>query len=264
MQLPPSDTLASGISINELTIAFPNRPAILDRVTFDIDAGEIVALVGASGSGKSTLLKAIARLVQPVSGSIEFPAGAPSRRPGDLAFVFQDPTLLPWRTVAENVGLPLELGPLDLGPSRKNVDRRERIQLALDSVGLTAADTRKYPRELSGGMRMRTSIARALVTDPNVLLLDEPFAALDDILRSRLNDLILQLWSARPRTIVFVTHNIAEAVYLSHRIAVVGNRTIFKVLVNDLDWPRGAHQRSALEFAGLYGKVSQALGEVAG
>ena len=162
-----------------------------------------IIIIGPRQSGKSTLLRSIARLVPPSAGKVAF--SKPNRRAGDLAFVFQDATLLPWRTVAENVALPLELG------SRGRETSQDAVHAALASVGLADLDYAKYPRELSGGMRMRTSIARALVTDPSILLLDEPFAALDDILRNRLNDLLLELWQVRQRTILFVTHNIAEA-----------------------------------------------------
>jgi NitT/TauT family transport system ATP-binding protein len=264
----PEAHLASGISIDDLSVAFQDH-VVLDGLSLRVAPGEIVALVGASGCGKSTLLRAIARLVPPDSGSISFCAGPKNRRSGDLAYVFQDPTLLPWRTVAENVGLPLELGLAkdrsgdtagSVGATRGRVSCSERINEALAAVGLSSS-AKKFPRALSGGMRMRTSIARALVTDPNVLLLDEPFAALDDLLRSRLNDLILELWEHRSRTILFVTHNIAEAVYLSHRIAVLGKGVVRQTIDNSLGWPRTSAQRSSVEFAELYGQVSQALAE---
>ena len=224
---------------------------VLDGLSLDVQPGEIIALLGASGCGKSTLLRAIARLIPTLDGLITF--SKPSRRAGDLAFVFQDATLLPWRTVQENVTLPLEL-------NRHGTNESEPlVRAALDAVGLSERDYGKFPRELSGGMRMRTSIARALVTDPSILLLDEPFAALDDILRNRLNDLLLQLWQQRQRTILFVTHNIAEAVYLSHRIAVFGSGKIAEVVTNPLPWPRCASHRSAPEFARFFGQVSGAL-----
>lgn len=224
---------------------------MLNHLSLNVSPGEIVALLGASGCGKSTLLRAIAKLVPHSAGEVCF--SKPNRRVGDLAFVFQDPTLLPWRTVVENVGLPLQLS------DRQKEIKPAAVQSALALVGLAEKDHAKFPRELSGGMRMRTSIARALVTDPSILLLDEPFAALDDILRNRLNDLLLELWQRRQRTILFVTHNIAEAVYLSHRIAIFGKGKIADVAVNPLPWPRCAEHRSSPEFAKFFGEVSQKL-----
>lgn len=256
-----SHGVTCGIRIRELTVAFDDAPPVLDALSLDVLPGEIVAVLGASGCGKSTLLRAIARLVQPTSGSITFAPGLPSRRPGDLAYVFQDATLLPWRTVATNVALPLELGRAVRSAASAD-DCLLRVREALDAVGLGRDDERKFPRELSGGMRMRTSIARALVTDPNVMLLDEPFAALDDMLRTRLNELILELWAVRERTILFVTHNIAEAVYLSHRVALLGQGRVAKIIENPLPWPRTAKQRSSVAFAEIYGKVSASLAEV--
>ena len=260
---PPLSTLSTinsiqpaGIRVCGANVAFQSVHVLRD-LSLNVAAGEIVALVGASGCGKSTLLRSIARLIPLNSGSIEFDQTAPMRRAGDLSYVFQEATLLSWRTVDQNIGLPLELG-------RKltSSEITPAVNSARLAVGLDETAAKKYPRELSGGMRMRTSIARALVTDPNLLLLDEPFAALDDILRTKLNDLILELWSSRPRTILFVTHNIAEAVYLSHRIAVVGQGQIAQSLDNTLTWPRTAAHRPSLEFAAMYGRVSQALTQV--
>lgn len=245
-----SSDSATGISIRDVTVRLGDQ-AVLSGLTLAVAPGEIVALLGASGCGKSTLLRAIARLVPLTGGEVAF--SKPNRRAGDLAFVFQDATLLPWRTVTENVVLPLQLG------SRGRDISYTAAQSALTAVGLAERDFAKFPRELSGGMRMRTSIARALVTDPSILLLDEPFAALDDILRNRLNDLLLELWQQRQRTILFVTHNIAEAIYLSHRIAIFGSGKIAEVVVNPLTWPRCATHRSSPEFAAFFGQVSQKL-----
>jgi NitT/TauT family transport system ATP-binding protein len=249
-----SDSNATGIRIKNLCVRYGSQ-RILDCLDLDVTPGEIVALLGASGCGKSTLLRAIAKLLPIETGAIEF--SKPNRRTGDLAFVFQDATLLPWRTVEENVRLPLELG-----SAGRKADT-SAISEALAAVGLPPADFRKFPRELSGGMRMRTSIARALVTNPSVMLLDEPFAALDDILRTRLNELLLDLWQQRQRTILFVTHNIAEAVYLSHRVAVFGKGRIANYVDNPIAWPRVFQQRNTSEFVSFYAHLSQLLGATA-
>ncbi len=261
-----SATGAAGISINSLCVQYGAGASILESLSLEIRAGEIVALVGASGCGKSTLLKSIARLIEPVSGSISFNRPTPLRRNGDLSYVFQDPTLLPWRTVEENVKLPIELG----SNRERGMDRAadsqwaQRIAETLSSVGLERHTFRRFPRELSGGMKMRASIARALVTDPTILLLDEPFAALDDLLRTRMNELVLELWEQKRRTIVFVTHNIAEAAYLSHRVAVLGGGRVASLLDNPLPWPRSAKFRTTTEFAEFYGKISGSLARAAG
>lgn len=254
---------ASGISIRGARVEYQAGAPTLDDLDVEFAPGEIVALVGASGCGKSTLLRSIAKLLPLAAGEIDFHSGSPSRRSCDLSYVFQDATLLPWRTVFENVRLPLEL---ESQPNQRRVEElseRDRIVKSLLSVGLMAETWHKFPRELSGGMRMRVSIARALVTEPSILLLDEPFAALDDLLRSRLNDLILELWSERARTILFVTHNIAEAIYMSHRVAVLGHGKIARVLENTLPWPREAQQRTSLAFAEQYGAIGSSLAEVA-
>ncbi len=256
---------AVGISIQDLRVQYRADDPILSGLHAEIAAGEILALVGASGCGKSTLLRSIAQLLPIASGEIVFQSTALAQPSSRLAYVFQDATLLPWRSVFDNVRLPLELrGQRQaIRQSDSRAAATKRISQSLRAVGLAEDTWRKYPRELSGGMRMRTSIARALVTEPSILLLDEPFAALDDILRSRLNDLILELWEQRRRTILFVTHNIAEAVYLSHRVAVFGGGKIARMLDNPLPWPRRAAQRTSVLFAEQYGAISEALGEVA-
>jgi NitT/TauT family transport system ATP-binding protein len=199
---------------------FPNKTVALEGVDLAIRPGEFLTLLGPSGCGKSTLLKMIAGLGVPTTGSIDWPTstydalGEPDRL---LGFVFQEPTLLPWRTVFENVYLPLMLG----GARRQ--DMRERIMEALAQVGLTRfADA--YPRELSGGMKMRVSIARAMVTNPRILLMDEPFAALDEITRTKLNNDLLELFAKKNLTVIFVTHSVYESVYLSSRIVVMSAR----------------------------------------
>jgi NitT/TauT family transport system ATP-binding protein len=257
---PRQNPVAVGLEITGLRVQFDQLRPVLDQLDLSVQPGQIIALIGASGCGKSTLLRAIAGLQTYQAGTIEFSnSGKQDRRVG-CAFVFQDATLLPWRTVIENVRLPLELGSRD----ETAEEISQRIANALQSVSLSQENWHKFPRQLSGGMRMRTSIARALVTDPNLLLLDEPFAALDDILRTRLNQLLLDLWSARRRTVLFVTHNIAEAVMLSHQIAVVAGGKIARLIPNSLSWPRDIQQRTSVEFAQQYAMTSQALSRETG
>ncbi|MFK7735844.1 MAG: ABC transporter ATP-binding protein [Pirellulaceae bacterium] len=257
-----------GISVSDLSLSYPGSESarVLESLSLDVKPGEIVALLGSSGCGKSTLLRAIAGLLEASDGGVDFVGEHANRRKGDISFVFQDATLLPWRTVSQNILLPFEVGALRKGGG----DQRHasgtweaRLQEVLAAVGLNELDRKKYPRELSGGMRMRTSIARALITDPSVLLLDEPFAALDEILRTKLNELVLELWEQRKRTILFVTHNIAEAITLSQRVVILGGGKVHCDLPNPLPWPRTSELRTSAGFAEFYGRVSQELSRVA-
>ncbi|RMF40570.1 MAG: ABC transporter ATP-binding protein [Planctomycetota bacterium] len=265
------DKRPPAITVRGLTVRFDGHPPVLDELDLAVPGGEIVAIVGPSGCGKSTLLRSIAGLLAPVGGTIEFALTGASRdgqasaaerslstcppaEPTGLGYVFQEPALLPWRNVIENVQLPLEL---QGEPWRQQ--RESGAADALRSVHLAAASWHKFPRQLSGGMRMRASLARALVVDPDVLLLDEPFAAVDDMLRTLLNELVVELWMQQPRTILFVTHNIAEAIYLSHRIVVLSRGRIRAELDNPLPWPRERAQRGSSEFADVYRQVSSAL-----
>lgn len=193
---------------------FANGTQALARLDLGVGSREFVSLLGPSGCGKSTALRLIAGLTRPSGGRIEWPQGEAA---GGLGFVFQEPTLLPWATVADNVRLPLRLR----GQTRR--DSHDRVMQALELVGLDGF-ARAYPRELSGGMKMRVSIARALVTGPRLLLLDEPFAALDEITRFRLNNDLLRLWQGQGWTVVFVTHSVYESVYLSSRVVVMAAR----------------------------------------
>ncbi|MCA9128768.1 MAG: ABC transporter ATP-binding protein [Planctomycetales bacterium] len=249
---------AAEIRVSNATLGYDSAPAVLEGLSLHVRPGEIVAIVGASGCGKSTLLRAIAGLSPVRAGHIEVTCDGQS----ELAksYVFQDSNLLSWRTAAENVSLPLELGRRTGLPSAIG-ERQTIIDEALASVGLDSTARNKFPRELSGGMRMRVSLARALVIDPQVLLLDEPFAALDDLLRSRMNDLVLELHQRRLRTMLFVTHNIAEAVFLSHRVVVLGASGLRGNIANPLPWPRTSAQRSMSAFAEFYGQVSATLAE---
>ena len=192
--------------------SFPNGPTVITDMSLTIAAGEFVAILGPSGCGKSTLLRMIARLAEPDSGRIATTPAQPR-----TAFVFQDAHLLPWRTVLDNAALPLEL----LGVEREA--RYAAARTVLAHVGLGEAEQR-YPAELSGGMRMRVSLARALVTEPTLLLMDEPFAALDEITRFNLEVQLRELWRARGMTVLFVTHSISEAAFLANRAIVLARR----------------------------------------
>jgi NitT/TauT family transport system ATP-binding protein len=200
------------LSVDHITKRFPSGVLALDDTSFAVGAGEFVSIVGPSGCGKSTALRLIADLTEPTTGSITWNGANPT-----LGFVFQDAALLPWANVEKNIRLPLEL------QGAPEAQIKQRTADALDLVGLTTFAA-AYPRELSGGMRMRVSIARALAAEPSVLLMDEPFAALDEITRERLNDELRELWATKKLTIIFVTHSIYESVYLSSRILVMSPR----------------------------------------
>jgi NitT/TauT family transport system ATP-binding protein len=204
------------VRMEQVDKVYGNGVQALRRFDLTVGEHEFVSLLGPSGCGKSTALRLIAGLGPVSAGRVVWPeAQETGMRPrDDIGFVFQEPTLMPWATVWHNVYLPLRLdgiGKADAGP---------RVAAALAMVGLTGTE-RAYPRELSGGMKMRVSIARALVTEPRVLLMDEPFAALDEITRFRLNDDLLHLWQSHSWTVVFVTHSVYESVYLSNRIVVM-------------------------------------------
>ncbi len=226
-------------------------------VDLDIMSGTFMALLGASGCGKSTLLRLIAGLEAPSAGRIDWPtvahdaAGMPQR---DVSFVFQEPTLMPWATAAGNVALPLRLAGV------RRAEARERAMAALARVDLAAFGD-AYPRALSGGMRMRVSIARALVTAPRLLLMDEPFAALDEITRFRLNDDLARLWQAERFTVVFVTHSVFESVYLAQRVVVMAARPGRVSQTFDVQAPEGRGEgfRTSAAYAGQCRAVSDGL-----
>ncbi len=230
---------------------FPGGVEALRDVSLDVGTGDFVALLGPSGCGKSTLLRLIAGLDRPDHGGLEFPSGEPPR-PGDIGFVFQDATLLPWATAADNVYLPLRLR----GFARQRA--APDVQAALDRVGLTGFE-RARPRQLSGGMRMRVSIARALVTRPRLLLMDEPFAALDEFTRHRLQADLLALWQDAGCTIVFVTHSIYEAAFLARRIVLMTPRPgrIARELHSAL--PTGPETRVDPRYTALVGEISREM-----
>jgi NitT/TauT family transport system ATP-binding protein len=212
---PDASPVGLGVQIHNVTRTFEGGVTAVDDLSLTIEPGSFVALLGPSGCGKSTLLRLIAGLDKPTSGTVNF-TGDMSTRDGQspIAFVFQDAHLLPWRTVSRNIALPLEL--------MKNPERGA-IAYMTARVGLADAADR-YPAQLSGGMRMRVSLARALVTQPRLLLLDEPFAALDEITRQNLDDLLLDLWRETGITVIFVTHSTAEAAYLAQRAVVFSAR----------------------------------------
>jgi NitT/TauT family transport system ATP-binding protein len=214
----------------------------VDGIDIAIGAGEFVALLGPSGCGKSTLLRMIAGLDAPDGGNIAFDGGGAPKNA--LAYVFQDAHLLPWRNVLDNVALPLEL------QGRAPAERRDAAARAIAAVGLADA-IRRHPAQLSGGMRMRVSLARALVTAPRLLLLDEPFAALDEITRQDLDDQLRSLWAATGMTVLFVTHSIAEAAFLAQRAVVLTRRPARVVLEHEIDLPaqRDATLRGDARFA---------------
>ena len=242
----------SAIHCKSLSIQYPGGTRAVDNISLKVNPGEIVSLIGPSGCGKTTLLRLMAGLETPTAGTVTMDPPVKGDA-GGIAFVFQQPSLLPWRTALQNVVLPLDL----IGKGSP-VSRREIASDLLETVGLKEAATH-FPSQLSGGMKMRVSIARALVTDPHVLLLDEPFAALDDMLRNQLGQLLLEIWERRRLTVVMVTHNIAESVLLSQRIAVMREGALATVLENPLPRPRTEDIRTTVEFGDFYGQVSHAL-----
>jgi NitT/TauT family transport system ATP-binding protein len=245
------------LRLDRVSKTFANATIALENVDLAIRPGELVSLLGPSGCGKSTLLKLVAGLGQPTGGTIDWPQatydaqGEPDRL---IGYVFQEPTLLPWRTVQENVRLPLMLA----GVGRREAEAR--IADALAQVGLVGF-AGAYPRQLSGGMKMRVSIARALVTRPRVLLMDEPFAALDEITRFKLNNNLLELFVRQNLTVIFVTHSVYESVFLSSRIVVMTTRPgrVSADIAIDLPYPRDEDIRMAQRYNGYCRVVSEAL-----
>jgi NitT/TauT family transport system ATP-binding protein len=257
MMMPlTSPDAAPLVALRGIGKSFPNGVRALAGLELEVHPGEFIALLGPSGCGKSTALRIIAGLTAPSEGVVAWDsatAAAASKSENRLGFVFQEPTLMPWASVFDNVELPLKLRGL-------RAARAERVEAALDRVGL-GAFRNAYPRELSGGMRMRVSIARALVTEPQILLMDEPFAALDEITRFKLNDDLLQTWEALRTTIVFVTHSVFESVYLANRVLVMAARPgrISTAVAIDAPYPRGRSFRTSAEYAALCRRTSEAL-----
>jgi NitT/TauT family transport system ATP-binding protein len=249
----PAGTAAL-LSLRGISHAYGSGTLALSGLSLDVPTGEFLSLVGPSGCGKSTALRLIAGFQAPSEGAVAWQAPP---QPGDIGLVFQEPTLMPWASVLANVRLPLDLARVP----RRQGDGRARA--LLERVGLAGFEA-AYPRELSGGMRMRVSLARALVTRPRVLLMDEPFAALDEITRFRLNDDLLALWRDQRFTVLFVTHSVFESVYLSTRVVVMTGRPgrVAADLAVALDQPRDAALRLSPAYAERCRAVSEALAGV--
>ena len=245
------------VSLRDVRKTFERGTVALEGLNFEVRDGEFVSLLGPSGCGKSTALRIVAGLSPPTAGSVAWADGGETAN--RIGFVFQEPTLMPWADIAKNVRLPLTLA--GAGEASAN----PAVTQALDRVGLSEF-AYAFPRELSGGMKMRASIARALVTKPDLLLMDEPFAALDEITRFKLNDDLLALWQQMQGTVVFVTHSVFESVYLSQRIVIVSPRPGHVVTEIDIPagYPRDARFRTSAEYAALCRHVSEALAAAMG
>jgi NitT/TauT family transport system ATP-binding protein len=239
----------------DLTFQTNDGPVFaLSKINLDVAEGEFVSFIGPSGCGKTTLLRAIADLEKSSSGTLTVNGLTPedARLARAYGYVFQAPALYPWRTVERNVGLPLEIMGLD--------DQAARVQRNLDLVNLTGFE-KKFPWQLSGGMQQRVSIARALAFDPKLLLMDEPFGALDEIVRDKLNQQLLELWDRTQKTVVFVTHSIPEAVFLSTKIVVMSPRPgrIIDVIETELPRKRNLDIRETPEFLKIAHRVREGL-----
>ena len=255
--MPRMDIGASDVAVRlrGVTKVYDTGVSALGPLDLDVKRGEFVSLLGPSGCGKSTALRLIAGLSTPSSGTVSVSHRDSESRAGhSIGFVFQEPTLMPWASVRDNVRLPLKLA------HEPAAEADQRVGKALAQVGLSEfADA--YPRELSGGMKMRVSLARALVTDPDILLMDEPFAALDEITRFRLNNDLLTLWRDLHKTVIFVTHSVFESVYLSQRVLVMTSRpgrlsAEFRI---DTPEPRVEDFRMSAGYAEYCREVSKAL-----
>jgi len=242
------------ISIERVTKRFKNAAVALEDVTLKVDRGEFVSFLGPSGCGKSTLLKLVSGLSPVSEGQVRVNGMTPENARELMSFIFQDATLLPWRTVEQNVGLGMEL------EYAARDARAARVAKMLDLVRLTNV-ARRYPRQLSGGMKMRVSIARALVSRPRILLMDEPFAALDEMARDRLNEELLKLHQEQKWTVLFVTHSVAEAVFLSSRVVILAahpGRVAHELQV-ELPWPRTAETRESKAYLEIVAEATHLL-----
>lgn len=233
---------------------YRNAAMVLQDISLTVERGEFITFLGPSGCGKSTLLRVISGLSPVSEGTVQVNGMTPENARELMSFIFQDATLLPWRTVQENVGLGLEL------EYAARELRKERVARMLDLVSLGDV-ARRYPRQLSGGMKMRVSIARALVSRPRILLMDEPFAALDEMTRDRMNEELLRLYAEQKWTVLFVTHSVAEAVFLSSRVVILAahpGRVAHEIPVN-LPWPRTAETRESKAFEEMVTQTSRLL-----
>jgi NitT/TauT family transport system ATP-binding protein len=250
------------VAMRNVSKSFSSGTLALSEMSLTVQGGEFVSLLGPSGCGKSTALRIIAGLGDVTTGEIDWPSSRINSKglpEGDISFVFQEPTLMPWQTVFGNVYLPLRLTGISKAAAREN------IMTCLDMVGLKDF-AEAYPRELSGGMKMRVSIARALVTKPKLLLMDEPFAALDEITRQKLNDDVLRLWRETGITVIFVTHSVFESAYLSNRIVVMKARPgrVHADFPLSTSLERGPLYRTSEEYRATCEKVSHSLMEAIG
>ncbi len=247
------------VRLEQVSVAFETpdqRVQALTGVDLQIQEGEFIALLGPTGCGKSTLLRVVSDLTHPSTGRIEV-RGKPAheaRRANEFGFVFQEPALRPWRSAIDNVMLPLEVVKYPVA------ERRSRCESLLERVGLTKFMNR-FPHELSGGMKQRVAIVRALAWNPSILLMDEPFSALDELTKNQLQDELLEIWAREKKTILFVTHNISEAVYLADRVVVMSPHPgrIVETLEIDLPRPRDPGVRETIEFVQHVRRARQAL-----
>ncbi len=242
------------IQFTAVSKKFRNGAMALEGISLRIERGEFVTLLGPSGCGKSTLLKLASGLSPASEGQVQVNGMTPENARELMGFIFQDATLLPWRTVEENVGLGLEL------EYSARALRKQRVAQMLELVSLSRV-SRHYPRQLSGGMKMRASIARALVSRPRILLMDEPFAALDEMTRDRMNEEVLRLYAEQKWTVLFVTHSVSEAVFLSTRIVILAanpGRVVREIPI-DLPWPRTAATRELRAFEEAVTRASRLL-----
>lgn len=250
-KVAPFDARAELMRVDAVDKVFPGNVQALRDMSLTVREGDFISLLGPSGCGKSTALRLISDLSSPTSGRITW---TQDRQQGDLGVVFQEPTLMPWASVAQNVYLPFRLE----GKSYK--DMRDDVLSALKLVGLEKFQN-AYPRELSGGMKMRVSIARAMVTQPKLILMDEPFAALDEITRFKLNNDLLEMQARIGCTVIFVTHSVFESVFLSDRIVVMAARPgrVIQELHVDAPYPRTEDFRTSAEYASHCRAASRAL-----
>jgi NitT/TauT family transport system ATP-binding protein len=243
MVTTPASVTVPEILLQQVSKRYRNAAAALEDISLTVNRGEFVTFLGPSGCGKSTLLKLVSGLSPVSEGLVRVNGMTPENARELMSFIFQDATLMPWRTVEQNVGL---------GPELEHAARplrKERVARMLELVGLSQV-AHRYPRQLSGGMKMRVSIARALVNRPRILLMDEPFAALDEMTRDRLNEELLRLYGEQKWTVLFVTHSVAEAVFLSSRVVILAahpGRVAHEIPI-DLAWPRTAETRESIEF----------------